>query len=169
MTSIIVGIDPGLVHTGCVALYVDSLRKQWKVEHALVEMTLQPDGELAIGKAAADVARWVAPYDADLIVVEAYKPRSHFDTDANMGRLVNEIRRCIPRSKSLVNTGVKQVVRPPMMRALGLWNFSTPTHHQDLRSAARIGLYGALKEEDLNGDLYDLMVGVVDGTGWHQI
>ena len=66
----------------------------------------------------------------------------------------------------LQNMGVKKVVKSPLMELLGVWNFNTPTHHQDLRSAARIGLLGMLKDDILNKLLTDIVADHLSGEAW---
>jgi hypothetical protein len=66
----------------------------------------------------------------------------------------------------LMNTGVKKVVRRQLMDLLGVWSFSTVTHHQDLRSAARIAIYGMLKHAVMNELLADVVADHLKGRTW---
>jgi hypothetical protein len=68
------------------------------------------------------------------------------------------LRRSLPGVEILDNTGVKKVVTKPLMQLLGCWDFPTVTHHQDLRSAARIALYGGLKDQDINSLLTQIVM-----------
>lgn len=52
------------------------------------------------------------------------------------------------------------------MNLLGVWKFSTVTHHQDLRSAARIALFGMLKNEETNRLLADVVADHLKGSDW---
>lgn len=151
----IIGIDPGLVHTGVVAItfYPDS--KEVRVEH---EVHDGPTAQLQVGMA-----------DDVRVFIEAYRPRSNFGTDDRMVRAVSDLHNQIKGSKVLQNTGVKKVVRRPLMEALECWTFSTPTHHQDLRSAARIGLLGMMKDEQLNTLLADFVRDLVSGSPWRVV
>lgn len=159
MTVHILGIDPGLVHTGCVRLTINVPSKTWFVNHAVFN-----------GLDLSGVQSWADEVGLNRYVfIEAYRPRSHFGQDAAMAQGVAAMRAAIPGSKVLDNTGVKRVVRPELMKLLGVWNFHTPTHHQDLRSAARIGLYGAMKIESVNTLLATLVASVIDNDGWNQI
>lgn len=156
----VVGVDPGLVHTGVVRMIFDSRYHQVIVEH---EAVLGPD--------ASAVAKWaqkprVKPYwQAPDIFIEDYRPRSAFNTDKRMGDAVRLIR-MTTRGKVLDNTGVKKVVRRPLMELLGVWRFATPTNHDDLRSAARIALLGMLKDEQHNRLLADVVKDHLDGNTW---
>lgn len=66
----------------------------------------------------------------------------------------------------LLNEGVKKVIRPELMRLLEVWLFTTTTHHQDLRAAARIGLFGMVKDTYLNQVLADLVRDHLAGDDW---
>jgi hypothetical protein len=71
------------------------------------------------------------------------------------------------RNAELVrNTGVKQVVPQELMQLLKVWTFSTATNHDDLRAAARIGLYGMAKVPALNHILADVVRALLDGDPW---
>lgn len=163
------GIDPGLVHTGVVAFAFDSERRHFQVAHAAIDGPLnrpkigdEPD------YGAQDVAAFCAAHPTHLTTIEAYRPRSHFDSDARMGTLVNEIRNAVPGSKTLDNTGVTKIVLPSLMKLMFVWDFPTATHHQDLRAAARIGLYAALKNPTYNSVLYEFMRNRIDTQNWWE-
>lgn len=155
MTSVkFAGIDPGLVHTGLVSFELDPSRRLWRI---FAEAIPGPDIE-ATKKL---LAGW-----SGKVFIEAYRPRSHFGTDPAMTKAVNDMKAALPKAKVLNNTGVKQVVRQPLMELLGVWRFGISTHHQDLRSAARIGLYGALKDDELNAVLAGFVTDHIDGRAW---
>ena len=78
---------------------------------------------------------------------------------------VSEMRKATG-GKVLLNEGVKKVIRPELMKLLHVWLFSTKTHHQDLRAAARIGLFGMVKDEHLNRVLADIVRDHLDGCDW---
>ena len=163
----VTGVDPGLVHTGIVQFRILPELRQW----SLLEQAIPgiPDAK---GRPTVDVdatVKWCLANRSDAVFVEAYRPRSHLQNDARMGEAVSDLRRRIPNAKSLDNTGVKQVVLPALMKALDVWQFTTKTHHQDLRAAARIGLYGLLKNEEWNPILDQLIQDHIDGKGWSLI
>lgn len=155
------GIDPGLVHTGVVHLrFASGLRR--------VNVTSVP----VAGPDAAKVADWIrrsrqgSGLPRAHVFIEGYKPRSHFGTDASMVKAVHDMHQAIPGSIVLLNTGVKKVVRRPLMELVGVWNFAVTTNHQDLRSAARIALLGMLKDPELNTLLADLVRDHLAGEPW---
>lgn len=154
----IIGIDPGIIHTGVVsALFLPSLREV-RVEH---EVVLGLDGPACRAWIEARVPlRQVSTY------VEKFRSRSNLAHDADMIRGVETIRSCV-HGKALDNTGIKKVVKRPVLETLGIWKFSTPTNHDDLRSAARILVLGMLKEH--NELLADVVRDHLDGRSWRVV
>lgn len=154
----IVGIDPGLVHTGVVNMVFDHRKHSITVSPAAVS-GLSPD---KVQAAVEDYG--VKPH----IFIEGYRPRSNLNSDARMVVGVSEIAKATGGTV-LNNTGVVKVVRRPLMELLGVWSFTTITHHQDLRSAARIALLGMLKDDDLNSLLADVVADHINGRSWHVV
>lgn len=153
----VVGVDPGLVHTGVVGLAFNPHTKVLQLKH---EAILGPDGPA--------VRRWI---DNEIhlphaIFIEGYRPRSNLNSDKRMVEGVAEIRRATG-GQVLLNTGVKKVVKKSLMELLGVWSFPTVTNHQDLRSAARIALLGMLKDEGMNQLLADIVRDHLEGRDWH--
>lgn len=157
----ITGIDPGLVHTGAVNMCLDPASREFSIVYQVFD---------GVTPAALDeVAAWAQEHWAQETFIEAYRPRSHFSADARMGEAVSTLRRSIPRARSLDNTGVIKVIKPELMRLLGVWSFDQATHHQDLRSAARIGLYGLVKNPDYNRVLATLVMDHLDNRPWSRV
>ena len=153
----VVGIDPGLVHTGCVRLRFWPGEKRAEIEHAVFS-----------GTSPAPVRDWTLAPGLRIqprIFIEGYRPRSHLGTDEKMVTAVNQLK-LATGGKVLLNEGVKKVIRPELMKLLEVWFFTTPTHHQDLRSAARIALFGMVKDEHLNQVLADVVRDHLDGRSW---
>lgn len=155
-----VGIDPGLVHTGCVVL------------------TLLPDKRLihvhshvVVGPREQQVKDYLDPFfndnlPMDLVTIEGYRRRSNFGTDPEMTAAIQRFKQALPKAQVLDNMGVKKVVTQELMELLGVWKFQQKTHHQDLRSAARIGIFGALKDERLNAVLSEVVADHLAGNSW---
>lgn len=155
----VVGVDPGLVHTGVVSVLFMPEDKAVEVEH---EVILGPNAQ-AVGKA---VDLWAHQRtERPQGWIEGYRSRSNLNSDARMIKAVADIR-AATRFKVLDNTGVKKVVKQPLMELLGVWQFATPTHHQDLRSAARIAILGMLKDPDQNRLIADIVKAHLAGTPW---
>jgi len=137
-----VGIDPGLVHTGVVAVRLN-----------INSLVLSSSHELFLGPDVQAVKQWVWQIDKPVVFIEKYRPRSHYGTDERMVKAEAEFKRAMPKATLLDNTGVLKIVTQDLLELLGLWKFATPTHHQDLRSAARIAVLGMLRNPEMNGHL----------------
>lgn len=153
----IVGIDPGLVHTGCVRLLFKRPEKELLIETHVVD---GPDAE------AINDWTFALGLPRPRVFVEKYKPRQAMNNDVRMVQAERDIKAAIPSAVTLLNVGVKQVVPEPVLRAMGLWHFKQVTHHQDLRSAARIALLGMLKDETLNKVVADFVHAHLQGRPW---
>ena len=152
----IVGIDPGLVHTGCVRILLNPESKMFRTDHHVVD-----------GIDALAVERWVGSVSpSPWIFIEKYVPRSNFGTDERMVKGESLLRQSLPDSVLLRNTGIKAVIKPQLLWVLGLARFSAATHHQDLLSAARIAVLGMMKDPDLNRVLADVVMDHIDGSPW---
>ena len=148
------GIDPGIVTTGAVTLSIDSDERVFQVsERALTQEELP------------SLRLWT-PFKR--IFIEAYEPRSNFGHDTRMAELVKQIAD-ITGGKIISNKGVKKVIRKKLMEYLGLWNFQTQTHHQDLRSAAYIMLYGMVKDEIGNQLLTQIVLDHLSLDDWGNL
>lgn len=153
----VVGIDPGLVHTGVVQMFFFTDEMEISVTSHLVNgFDLK---ELEFYTTCSQ--RGCSPQ----IFIEDYVPRSHLTTDRRMVEGVAAIRK-VTRGMVLKNAGVKKVVRRELMDLLGVWSFTTSSHHQDLRSAARIALLGMLKDERMNDLLSTVVRDHLDGRTW---
>lgn len=151
----IIGIDPGLVHTGAVRIIIG--KGEIHVSHTVVA-----------GMDAATVAAW-AKYHAlpvDHIFVEKYDARQHYSTDERMIKGEAAFKRELKQAEFIKNMGSKKIISIQVLNLMGLWNFTTSTHHQDLRSAARIAVLGMLKTPSLNLILADMVRDTLDGSPW---
>jgi hypothetical protein len=155
---IVLGVDPGLVHTGVVLMQFHRAARE-----------LYVDSKAVLGADAPAVKMFLGAHRPAKVFIEAYRPRSHFDTDTDMAKAISDLKRELPDAVVLNNTGVKKVVRRPLMEAMGIWTFPTVTHHQDLRSAGRIGVLGMLKDEELNLLVSDFIRDWIDGKPWRVL
>lgn len=149
----IIGIDPGLIHTGVVSLAFSRKDQDITITHAVID-----------GPDAVATKRWIGP-GTSIIFVEGYRPRSNFATDAKMVAAVAEFRKQLDATV-VNNMGAKKVVKRPLMEMLHVWTFPSVTHHQDLRAAARIALLGMLKDSHLNQLLTDVVKAHLCGKDW---
>jgi len=158
----VVGIDPGLVHTGIVALSFYPGLKQVEVRSAVIAGD-QP-GEHVQG--ALEFLEDHVP-DRDHVFVEDYRERGQsYSTSPKMRELMSELMRTLTDGKRIDNTGVKKVVKPKLLDLFQIRKFGTTTHHQDLEAAARILLYGMLKDEELNALVADVVLAHIQGETW---
>ena len=150
---VVVGIDPGIVNTGIIIYFICPQERLVIIKHTAIEGCKTDDilAFLALRLDLSSARPWTYMF------VEAYRPRSHFDTDARMGAAVNEIKKMGPEVYALDNSGVKNVVSRAMLELLNSWSFSTKSNHQDVRSAARIAILGMLKTETLNNLLAQIV------------
>ena len=156
---VVVGIDPGIVNTGIVVYFICPQERRVILKHTAIEGCKVEDirAFLALCLDLFFARPWT------YVFVEAYRPRSHFDTDARMGAAVNEIKKMGPEVYALDNSGVKNVVSRAMLELLNSWSFSTKSNHQDVRSAARIAILGMLKNETLNNLLAQVVLSKIEG------
>ena len=153
----VVGIDPGLVHTGCVRMVFDTITKRIDLDHYVVN-----------GLNIVDAAVWVKGHGLDepAVFIEGYRPRHNLAPDKRMVEAVAALRGALPGAEVLNNMGVTKTVPQPLMALLGAWTWPSVTHHQDLRSAARIALLGMMKDTVLNRLLAGTVEDHLDGRTW---
>lgn len=156
----VIGVDPGLVHTGIVMLDFDFEKRRLTVDHRVVD-------KLDSATARLEVVAMTRhkPYSTLDIFIEWYRPRSGFSVDECMVQANSDFRRDL-NGHLLRNTGVKKVVTRELMELCHVWSFLTMTHHQDLRSAARIALLGMMLDPALNKALYIFATDNIDGRIW---
>jgi hypothetical protein len=162
MTTHIVGIDPGLRDTGVVTLSFDPFNKTVSVRSFVI------DGQTV--KTKPDLIRWwLAGFSqaTDMrVFIEKFVPRPGMNTTPEMTELERLLSSDIKGSKLVRNTGVKQVINNELLKLFGVWKFDVVTNHDDLRSAARIALFGMAKDPSLNTLLADVVRAGLDGTPW---
>ena len=85
--------------------------------------------------------------DFDVVVIEEFRTR---DNDRSKDNSVLEtiayIQLCNPDAILQYNGGYKSDIPDDLLKILGLWKFEK-SHHQDVRSAARLGLFWAMRND----------------------
>ena len=152
------GIDPGLVHTAVVTLEIDRYDMRWGTSFRVFDGL----GDDVVEEIKQHTRRDTA------VFVEEYKPRSHFSQDNEMVSGVSRLNKAIHKAQVISNTGVKKVVRRMVMDYFDLWNWPQVTHHQDLRSAGYILLYGMYKEPEFNQLIYNILADEFVRQPWQQ-
>ena len=147
MKYTIAGVDPGLVHTGVVVLTFDLHTRT--LFRSAVAFEPRPETPKLVPVDKVERYLWEVSTDTpDITFVEEYRPRAHLSTDRAMVEAQALFRSQLPAMKFVPNMGIKQIITSDLMKLMGVWDFKDkPTHHQDLRSAARIALYGAVKDD----------------------
>ena len=149
------GIDPGIVHTGLVELNWDFHNQELRVNARSVDgITEQSVIEL---QKRIEQRRW----RKSNIIVEEYRPKSHFSTDTKMVEGQAMLKLHLPSAKIINNSGVKSIVTKELLQLLDLYDWPT-THHNDLRSAARIALLAMLRDERANNQLAKFVEAALD-------
>lgn len=152
----VIGVDPGLVDTGVVSM-----------EFWGQEMTVCINHSVIAGPDAQAVAAWIKGVKGvpPKIYIEKYQPRAHLNSDSRMLTVQTELRQVLPHASFLLNHGVKKVITKELMELLQVHAWPT-THHQDLRSAARIALYGMVKDDITNQLVAAAVRDHLDGRPW---
>jgi hypothetical protein len=153
----VIGVDPGLVHTGVVSLMFGSRSRQLEIQHTVVN-----------GPDAPAVAGWIQglAHPKGQVYVEAYRTRQNLNSDQRMMQAEVELRAALRGARFLPNMGIKRVITADLLRLLEVWRFPTATHHHDLRAAARIALLGMVKDGETNTVLATVVRDHLDGTPW---
>lgn len=148
MPFAIVGVDPGLVDTGIVAITFYSKARQWAINTGVVRRQ-NPLDKIDLDEIERVARNLAMRTSRSKIFVEEYRPRLKLQTDKEMLEMQSLLRKKLDYAVFLPNMGIKQLITSDFMKMLHVWNFpQSPTHHQDLRSAARIALLGAIKDDE---------------------
>ena len=120
--------------TGIVLLDNARLVGSWVVEY----------GMKGFAKWFHDIGKTL---DFDVVVVEEFRTR---DNDRSKDNSVLEtiayIQLCYPDAILQYNGGYKSDIPDDLLKILGLWKFEK-SHHQDIRAAARLGLFWAMRND----------------------
>ena len=136
----ILAIDPGSAKVasstnGIVLLDNAKLVNHWVVPSAKVQ----------------DVRNWFEEVgrflDVDVVVIEKFEAR---DNDKSKDNSVLEnvalFQVLFPESVLQRNAGYQSDIPNELLKRLGLWKFEK-SHHQDVRAAARLGLFWAMRND----------------------
>lgn len=85
--------------------------------------------------------------ECDVVIIEEYKVR---DIDKSKDNSVLDtiayIQLCYQEAILQNNAGYKSDIPDDLLKILGLWKFEK-SHHQDVRAAARLGLFWAMRND----------------------
>lgn len=83
----------------------------------------------------------------DAVVVEEYKARDNDNSkDNSVLETIAYIQLCYPNLILQNNAGYKSDIPDDLLKILGLWKFKK-SHHQDIRAAARLGMFWAMRND----------------------
>lgn len=83
----------------------------------------------------------------DAVVVEEYKARDNDKSkDNSVLETIAYIQLCYPNLILQNNAGYKSDIPDDLLKILGLWKFEK-SHHQDIRAAARLGMFWAMRND----------------------
>lgn len=84
----------------------------------------------------------------DTSIVEKFEARdSDYSRDNTVKQTIETIKACIPNIFEQRNAGYMQDVPDALLKALDLWKFDQQTHHNDIRAAARLALFYAMRTD----------------------
>ena len=106
---------------------------------------------------------WVVPYGVygfdewmelvgqdiqwDVVVVEKFEARDNDNAkDNTVLQTIDCIQEWFPKSILQRNAGYQSDIPNALLKKLGLWKFDK-SHHQDVRAAARLGLFWAMRND----------------------
>jgi len=174
---LVIGIDPGLRDTGIVTLEFEKDARKLLVDYTVIEMAYDTNGKPEIYDATDRVVEWIERnegwHNVEHVFIEKYIDRgTSYVTNEGMRRFESELRAQVTGANAgdapvfVDNTGSKKVIRPRLLKLLGVHKFATSSNHQDLEAAARIAVFGMLKDVALNEILVDVVRDHVNGAPW---
>ena len=170
MQLTLIGIDPGIVDTGVISIRLDTIREQWNITTQVWTNVTRRDKQALVidsdflDELTAFVYHEEMENKATFTGIEGYRPRGRdMRLDQNMQGLVQSIHGTIKGSVIVDNTGIKNVVKEPMLKLFRVNKFPS-THHADLKSAARVALKLGINNEFLNRILSDFVRDNLNGS-----
>lgn len=170
MKVTLIGVDPGVVDTALAVLRLDTESKTYNVHSRVWTGVSRMEKQKFIIQQAflqrlgEETRRW-GTGDVVVRAVEGYRNRgNNMRQDQQMSAMVEACSKAIKGSTIVDNTGVKNVVKPGLMK---LFNFGFQrTNHRDLESAVRIAIKLGLADDDANKALSDFVLDHLLGTPW---
>ena len=85
--------------------------------------------------------------EVDVVVIEKFEVRDNdHSKDNSVLETIAFIQLCYPNTILQRNTGYQSDIPNELLKLLGLWKFKK-SHHQDVRAAARLGLFYAMRND----------------------
>ena len=84
---------------------------------------------------------------SDVVVIEKFEARDNDNAkDNTVLQTIDCIQEWFPKSILQRNAGYQSDIPNELLKKLGLWKFDK-SHHQDVRAAARLGLFWAMRND----------------------
>lgn len=84
---------------------------------------------------------------SDVVVIEKFEARDNDNAkDNTVLQTIDCIQEWFPKSILQRNAGYQSDIPNDLLKQLGLWKFDK-SHHQDVRAAARLGLFWAMRND----------------------
>lgn len=85
--------------------------------------------------------------EIDTVVIEQFEARDNDKSkDNSVLETIAYIQLCYPDAVLQRNAGYKSDIPDDLLKVLNLWKFQK-SHHQDIRAAARLGLFWAMRND----------------------
>ena len=85
--------------------------------------------------------------EVDVVVIEKFEVRDNDNSkDNSVLESIAFIQLCYPNAILQRNAGYQSDIPNELLKLLGLWKFEK-SHHQDVRAAARLGLFYAMRND----------------------
>lgn len=126
-----------------------------KVETSTTGIVLLDNARLvdswAISYGMRGFAKWYMDIgqeiDCDVVIVEQFEARDNDKSkDNSVLETIAYIQLCYPKAILQRNAGYKSDIPDNLLKILKLWKFPK-SHHQDIRAAARLGLFWAMRND----------------------
>lgn len=154
----ILAIDPSSAKTetstnGIVLLDNAKLVEYWVVGYSVKDIRNWYETE----------GRFIKP---DVVVIEKYEARDNdLAKDNSVLETIALFQVLFPDAILQRNAGYQSDIPNPLLKKLGLWKFNK-SHHQDVRAAARLGLFWAMRNdiEEVVQDIGKVVSGYTNHT-----
>ena len=173
-SALLIGLDPGIVDTALAWLQFNGEDKQfvsrYRVWREVTSTVKGQDTRVSVGfltELQQIVLRAHKQGRPVYVFMEGYRNRGlDMRQDQKMTVLLAAIRQAVPETKTIDNTGVKNVVTEETLKLLGLSRNEVRTNHADIKSARRIALKGAYQDPELNTLVADLVLDRLTEEAW---
>lgn len=123
-----------------------------------------------VGYSVKDIRNWYENegrfIKPDIVVIEKYEARDNdLAKDNSVLETIALFQIFFPDAILQRNAGYQSDIPNPLLKKLGLWKFDK-SHHQDVRAAARLGLFWAMRNdiEEVVQDIGKAVSGYINQT-----